>query len=229
MVAGGPAPIPQRQDAGDQPGQRAGEPQPADPVPQADRGLRPEVRAGGAVGVLPAVSQQIQPDRALLGHPGDALERVAAGFGRGGGGVRQFDDLEGQASRSPCGGDDLQQGSEAEAEGDEGVGVRGRPIGRPGKMVRGDPSWEEFDSGWLITLKPLTDAPPPGRRGTLYWNCREFREGRRRRHSPYELVGLRLPSYRFWDLLGMPIPAAGTIGSDLRLLNRVSPLYLWLY
>jgi hypothetical protein len=42
----------------------------------------------------------------------------------------------------------------------------------------------------------------------LYWNCREFREGRRRRHSPYQLLGLRLPSYQFWDLLGMPSPEA---------------------
>jgi hypothetical protein len=38
----------------------------------------------------------------------------------------------------------------------------------------------------------------------LYWNCREFREGKRRRRCPYELLGLRLPSYRFSDLLGMP-------------------------
>jgi hypothetical protein len=38
----------------------------------------------------------------------------------------------------------------------------------------------------------------------LYWNCRAFREGKRRRHCPYELLGLKLPSYRFWDLLGMP-------------------------
>jgi hypothetical protein len=37
----------------------------------------------------------------------------------------------------------------------------------------------------------------------LYWNCREFREGKRRKHCPYELLGLKLPSYRFWDLLGM--------------------------
>ena len=44
----------------------------------------------------------------------------------------------------------------------------------------------------------------------LYWNCRAFREGRRRRHSPYELLGLKLPSYGFWDLLGMPTPAEGT-------------------
>jgi hypothetical protein len=45
----------------------------------------------------------------------------------------------------------------------------------------------------------------------LYWNCREFREGRRRRHSPYELLGLELPSYRFWDLLWMPTPGAEAI------------------
>jgi hypothetical protein len=44
----------------------------------------------------------------------------------------------------------------------------------------------------------------------LYWNCRAFREGKRRRQSPYELLGLKLPSYRFWDLLWMPTMAEGT-------------------
>jgi hypothetical protein len=43
----------------------------------------------------------------------------------------------------------------------------------------------------------------------LYWNCRVFREGKRRRRSPYQLLGLRLPSDRFWDLLWMPITAKG--------------------
>jgi hypothetical protein len=38
----------------------------------------------------------------------------------------------------------------------------------------------------------------------LYWNCREFREGKRRHHCPYQLLGLGLPSYRFWDLLETP-------------------------
>ena len=38
----------------------------------------------------------------------------------------------------------------------------------------------------------------------LYWNCREFREGKRRKHCPYQLLGLKLTNYRFWDLLGMP-------------------------
>jgi len=43
----------------------------------------------------------------------------------------------------------------------------------------------------------------------LYWNCREFREGKRRRRCPYELLGLKLPGYRFWDLLGMPTTPKG--------------------
>jgi hypothetical protein len=41
----------------------------------------------------------------------------------------------------------------------------------------------------------------------LYWNCRIFREGKRRGRCPYEHLGLKLPSYRFWDLLWMPTPA----------------------
>jgi hypothetical protein len=44
----------------------------------------------------------------------------------------------------------------------------------------------------------------------LYWNCHAFREGKRRRRSPYGLLGLKLPSEKFWDLLWMPTPAEGT-------------------
>ena len=40
----------------------------------------------------------------------------------------------------------------------------------------------------------------------LYWNSRPFREGKRKGRRPYELLGLRLPSYDFWDLLKMPVP-----------------------
>ena len=35
----------------------------------------------------------------------------------------------------------------------------------------------------------------------LYWNTRAFRGGKRRGRCPYEHLGLKLPSYRFWDLL----------------------------
>jgi hypothetical protein len=45
----------------------------------------------------------------------------------------------------------------------------------------------------------------------LYWNCRAFREGKRRGRCPYEHLGLKLSCYRFWDLLGMPIPTAEAI------------------
>jgi hypothetical protein len=35
----------------------------------------------------------------------------------------------------------------------------------------------------------------------LYWNCRAFDDGRRRGRCPYEHLGLKLPSYDFWELL----------------------------
>jgi hypothetical protein len=37
----------------------------------------------------------------------------------------------------------------------------------------------------------------------LYWNCRTFHEGKRKKHCPYELLGLSLPSYDPWVLLQM--------------------------
>jgi hypothetical protein len=38
----------------------------------------------------------------------------------------------------------------------------------------------------------------------LYWNCRRLPTGRRRGHCPYELLGVALPSYDFWQLLRTP-------------------------
>jgi hypothetical protein len=37
----------------------------------------------------------------------------------------------------------------------------------------------------------------------LYWNCRVFREGKRKGQSPYALLGLHLPSAEWWQLLQM--------------------------
>jgi hypothetical protein len=37
----------------------------------------------------------------------------------------------------------------------------------------------------------------------LYWNCRVFREGKRKGRSPYELLGLKLPTSDWWRLLQM--------------------------
>jgi hypothetical protein len=37
----------------------------------------------------------------------------------------------------------------------------------------------------------------------LYWNCREFDDGKRRGRSPYEHLGLKLPTYDMWELLQM--------------------------
>ena len=35
----------------------------------------------------------------------------------------------------------------------------------------------------------------------LYWNCRVFREGKRKGKSPYELLGLKLPCSDWWERL----------------------------
>lgn len=40
-------------------------------------------------------------------------------------------------------------------------------------------------------------------RKRLYWNCRVLREGKRKRHRPYELLGLPLPTSDWWPLLQM--------------------------
>jgi hypothetical protein len=37
----------------------------------------------------------------------------------------------------------------------------------------------------------------------LSWNCRVFREGKRKRHCPYDLLGLPLPTSDWWQLLQM--------------------------
>ena len=35
----------------------------------------------------------------------------------------------------------------------------------------------------------------------LYWNCRPFQSGKRRSCCPYDLLGLRLPTTDWWELL----------------------------
>jgi hypothetical protein len=35
----------------------------------------------------------------------------------------------------------------------------------------------------------------------LYWNCRAFRTGRRRKQTPYGLLGVRVPTMDWWELL----------------------------
>ncbi|MGZ3392182.1 MAG: hypothetical protein ACXVCF_21670 [Isosphaeraceae bacterium] len=42
----------------------------------------------------------------------------------------------------------------------------------------------------------------------LYWNCREFRGGKRKGKCPYEHLGLGLASYDFWGLLKEEFSAA---------------------
>src|SRR5205814_3229925 len=83
---------------GDLPGQRSEEFGPADPVPQADGPVRRLVGIGGPPGVLSAVSQQVQPDRAVLVGAGAEVERRAAELLGGGPVVCTTDDVARDAS-----------------------------------------------------------------------------------------------------------------------------------
>jgi hypothetical protein len=37
----------------------------------------------------------------------------------------------------------------------------------------------------------------------LYWNCRVFRDGKRKGRCPYDLLGLKVPISDWWQLLQM--------------------------
>jgi hypothetical protein len=52
----------------------------------------------------------------------------------------------------------------------------------------------------------------------LYWNCREFRTGHRRRKSPYDLQGLQLPTQDWWELLRW---TPEQLRQQLQVLNQV--------
>ena len=52
----------------------------------------------------------------------------------------------------------------------------------------------------------------------LYWNCREFRTGHRRRKSPYDLQGLQLPTRDWWELLRW---TPEQLRQQLQVLNQV--------
>jgi hypothetical protein len=57
----------------------------------------------------------------------------------------------------------------------------------------------------------------------LYWNTRRFRKGERRDKCPYQLLGLDLPCYDFWELLRCEMAQSPT-PNDGQLLRRAAPL-----
>ena len=87
-----------RQAPGDLPGQRPEELGPADAVLEADGAVRRLVGVGDPPGVLSAVPQQVQPDRAVLVGAGEEVERGVAELPEGGPAMRPADDMEGAAS-----------------------------------------------------------------------------------------------------------------------------------
>ena len=80
---------------GDLSGQRSKELGSADPVSQADGAVCRLVGVGVTLGVLPALPQQVQPDRTLLVGPGEEMERCDPELSEGDSAMRAADDLEG--------------------------------------------------------------------------------------------------------------------------------------
>src|SRR3954469_4614325 len=78
VVAVGEGSAGPHQAPGDLPGQRAEEFRDPDAVAETAGGVLRLVRSGDPAGVLPAVSQQVQPDRAVLERAGAEVGRVAA-------------------------------------------------------------------------------------------------------------------------------------------------------
>ena len=59
-------------------------------------------------------------------------------------------------------------------------------------VARMQQSWHRRMTQGLLPLK------------RLYWNCRSFRTGRRRKQTPYGLLGMQLPTSDWWELLRLP-------------------------
>src|SRR4051794_9111792 len=91
----GPRP---RQAPGDLPGQRAEELGATDAVLEADGPVRRLVGVGDPPGVLSAVPQQVQPDRAVLVGAGEEVEWGVTERPEGGPAMRPADEVEGPAS-----------------------------------------------------------------------------------------------------------------------------------
>src|SRR3954453_5774068 len=94
VVATGPGGASPRQTTGDLPGQRPEEFRPADAIPETDGAVRGLVGVGDPLGLLSAVPQQIQSDRALLVGAGAEMEWRVTEPPEGGLAMRPSDDLE---------------------------------------------------------------------------------------------------------------------------------------
>src|SRR5215212_6472717 len=100
VVAVGQGSARPHQAAGDLPGQRAEELRDEDAVAEAAGGVLRLVGAGDPAGVLLAVPQQVQPDRAVLERAGAEVGRDAAELPEGDPATGTADDLDEDAPTS---------------------------------------------------------------------------------------------------------------------------------
>ena len=135
VVDGKPRTLPSHREVAAGPGQRPGESQPTQSVRVSVGAVGSEGAVDDRVGVLPAVPQQVQPDRAMLGRAGSVLEWSVTGQRGRSAGVRTQHDLCGEASAGVSGRSALRQRGVSKHERDETTGAVPSTTPRPGEVV----------------------------------------------------------------------------------------------
>src|SRR5262249_28645639 len=146
------------------PRQWPGEPQPTQSVHLPPGVVGASHTTDDRAGLLPAVSQQVQPDRTLLGRPGGLLEWGAAAQRRGRAGFRWEYDLRRQTSLRVSGQPDLRQRRAAEPGRDEGPGTTPGTLGDPAEVVcdhRTSPPRRDHSPLRLGPRRPSSWPPTP--------------------------------------------------------------------
>src|SRR5205823_9943804 len=152
-----------RQTPGDLPGQRAEEFRPADAVLEADGGVRGLVGSGDPLGVLSAVSQQVQPDRTVLVGAGAEVERRAAELLEGGPAMRPADALEGEASDGETAPWHVSRRGSRVCQRDEADRGASETVGDPAEVRHHHQTESDRTAGKVIAAGRLTAGRRPGR------------------------------------------------------------------
>src|SRR5262245_42743163 len=156
MVAPGPGRSRIHQAAGDLPGQRAEELWAADAVLEADGGVRRLVGSGDPLGVLSAVSQQVQPDRAVLVGAGEEVERRALERLEGGAAMRPADALEEETSDGEATPGYVSRWRTRVCQGDEADRGASAAVGHPAEVRHHDQTENDRTTGKVIVAGRLS-------------------------------------------------------------------------
>jgi hypothetical protein len=187
-------------------------------TPQGALQGRAQAEASVAAALPQLVGAHWGTARGLLGRPEtfaflDEAQAQVDGLGLAPATRRALLDLEG-LRRQP---------ERLRGESPQAAAARGLALARGVQLAKSEPTWPEQAEALRRALRRAWRASSlveclnsvvrmqQGRHRRLtqglldlkrwFWNCRPFRTGRRRKRTPYELLGLRLPPGSWWELL----------------------------